>query len=250
MNQLLSHCPACQEPLVVKTLACPQCNLELSNNFQLSPFDYLQEDELNFLICFLQSRGNFKTIQSNLGISYPTVVKKLDRLLRALNLSENNPSEELDMTNFQTTTSSAASAIIRNKLIESQGKATIYTYNGTPYEIYLSKDGCSFTCEALKNAPYEFEIFDCIVDFLVREGGRASKGQARGKTDKLGSPKCNEHTVTGMLAIEYYGKSEGDSVFDPVFILAGILEWAEIARNSRGYIELTAAYNERRQSHA
>ena len=45
--------------------------------------------------------------------------------------------------------------------------------------------------------------------------------------------------------MEYYGKSEGESVFDPVFILAGILEWADIAKNGRGYIELTNNYREK-----
>ena len=32
------------------------------------------------------------------------------------------------------------------------------------------------------------------------------------------------------------------SVFDPVFVLAAILDWAGIVRNERGYLELTADY--------
>lgn len=141
-------------------------------------------------------------------------------------------------------TQSNASSIIKDKLISSNGKETIYTYNGTPYDIYLTEDGVGFTCKALRGVSYEFKVFDYIVALLIREGGRAKKGYARGKHDKVGSEKCNEHTVTGVIALEYYGKSVGDSVFDPVFILAGILEWADIAKNERGYLELTATYKE------
>lgn len=235
MEKILSYCPTCKEPLAVKSLYCPQCSLELTNSFSLSPFDYLGDDDMEYLLCFLRCRGNLKIVQSSLGISYPTAKKRLEHLLLTLNLTDK---DEVDMTHFEKTTNSSASAIIRNKLIESGGKATIYTLDGTPREILLTKDGHAFTCEALSKESYTFNIFDCIVDLLIQEGGRAAKGQARGKADKVGSPKCNAHTVTGVIAIKYYGKQEGESVFDPVFILAGILEWANIAKNRRGYIEL------------
>ena len=239
MEKILSCCPVCKEQLVVKVISCPRCNLELSNNFKLSPFDYLPDEDIDFLLCFLRAKGNLKMLQTHLGISYPTAKKRLEQLLNALNLTENENLEVADMVYYQTATNYNASSIIRNKLIESNGKAIIHTYDGTPHEIFLSKDGNAFTCKALPNVPYEFKIFDYIVNLLLREGGRASKGQARGKADKVGSPKCNEHTVTGVIAVEYYGKSEGESVFDPVFILAGILEWADIAKNGWGYLELT-----------
>ncbi len=31
-------------------------------------------------------------------------------------------------------------------------------------------------------------------------------------------------------------------MFDPVFVLAAVLDWADIARNERGYLTLTADY--------
>jgi hypothetical protein len=40
------------------------------------------------------------------------------------------------------------------------------------------------------------------------------------------------------IATEYYGKEEGESSFDPLFVIAAILDWAGIARNERGYMEL------------
>ncbi len=42
----------------------------------------------------------------------------------------------------------------------------------------------------------------------------------------------------GTLAYEYYGKQDGESTLDPVFVLVAVLDWANIARNCRGYIQL------------
>lgn len=86
-------------------------------------------------------------------------------------------------------------------------------------------------------------MFDIIVDLLfASEGGRAPKGNGHGKADKVGYGKCTPDTVVGAIAINYFGKGYGESTLDPVFVLAAILDWADIARNCRGYIELTAAY--------
>lgn len=50
-------------------------------------------------------------------------------------------------------------------------------------------------------------------------------------------------TVVGTIAIKYSGKSIGESMYNPVFVLAAILDWAGIAHNRRGDIELTAEYS-------
>ena len=44
---------------------------------------------------------------------------------------------------------------------------------------------------------------------------------------------------------QYFKKTEGISVVDPVFVLSAILDWAGIAHNERGYLELTADYRTR-----
>lgn len=40
------------------------------------------------------------------------------------------------------------------------------------------------------------------------------------------------------IATKYYGKVDGDSSFDPLFVVAAILDRAKIVRNCRGYLEL------------
>ena len=79
---------------------------------------------------------------------------------------------------------------------------------------------------------YEYRVFDVIVELLLENGGRARKGN--GRNYKLGEPECDETTVVGAIAKYYAGKKYGDSVFDPVFVFAAVLEWAGIAHNERG----------------
>lgn len=55
-------------------------------------------------------------------------------------------------------------------------------------------------------------------------------------------PNCDESTVVGAVAKNYAGKKVGDSVFDPVFVLAAVLEWAGIVHNRRGELVLTQQY--------
>lgn len=138
-----------------------------------------------------------------------------------------------------------ASVIIQNKLAAAGGRAMVRSFRGKVYEIFLSNDGKSFTCPTgLANTSHEFRVFDEIVGLLRREGGTARKGHARGKGERVGMDCCDEHTVMGVVAIDYYGKKYGESAFDPVFILASILEWADIAKNGRGDLTLTTHYRQ------
>jgi hypothetical protein len=41
-----------------------------------------------------------------------------------------------------------------------------------------------------------------------------------------------------QIATQYYDKEIGESTFDPLFVLAAMLEWAGIAENGWGYLRL------------
>lgn len=130
-------------------------------------------------------------------------------------------------------------AIIRNKLIEAGGKAIIYSLQGKEFTIEISEDGKGFKTKKLPPPDkyhYGFDVFDIIIDLLRENNGKAFKGN--GRNHKLGQPKCTSDTVVGAVAYRYMGKKEGESIFDPVFVLAAILDWAELCYNKRGYIEL------------
>jgi len=246
MKRPFLKCPACQGGLHISALHCPDCDMELKNTFSFSAFDCLNEEQYDFLLAFLQCRGNLKDIQAKLDISYFVARKKLDELLIALNLAvkeEKTIGEEIiDMANwFTTPNSTKASEIIKNKLKENGGRVIVYTARGLNCETRVVADGVSFLSDKLPiNPPYEFRVFDMIVELLLANGGKARKGN--GRNYKLGEPDCDETTVVGYIGKHYAGKSYGDSVFDPVFVLAAVLEWAGIATNGRGELLLTASY--------
>ncbi|MCH5261247.1 MAG: hypothetical protein J1F18_15985 [Lachnospiraceae bacterium] len=139
--------------------------------------------------------------------------------------------------------SKKASDIIKRKLMENNGRVIVYTARGLPCEIRAASDGVSFLSNKLPiNPPWRYEVFDVIVDLLISQGGRARKGN--GRNYKLGETECDETTVVGAIGYQYWKRKNGDSVYDPVFVLAAVLEWAGIANNERGELVLTAGYRE------
>lgn len=242
VSRMISKCPICEGPLTISALSCTCCGLELKNDFGMSQFDRLSSEQYTLLISFLKSRGNLKEVQADLKMSFPTVKKRLDELLTALKLNdEEKEQKEMDMSGMKIDyTSRKASEIIKRKLKEAGGHVTVYTARGLPCEIYAGADGKSFTSDKLPLTPsYEYTVFDAIVELLKKQGGRARKGN--GRNFKLGEENCEENTVVGAIAISR-GKKIGDSVFDPVFVMAAILEWAGIVINGRGELILTEEY--------
>lgn len=247
MPNVISQCPFCGSKLKIASLHCPDCGVELRNDFELSPFDTLNLEQMNFLISFLKQRGNMSLVQNELGISYPTAKRRLDSLLIALELinqQQNKEEEAIDMSTwFVKKDSKKASDIIKRKLMENNGRVIVHTLQGLPCEIRAASDGTSFLSDKLPlNPPYRYEVFDVIVDLLISQGGRARKGN--GRNYKLGAPECDETTVVGAIGYNYAHIETGKSVYDPVFVLAAVLEWAGIVNNERGELVLTASYQE------
>ena len=252
MSKVIPECPACGTKLKITSLCCTGCGMELRNNFELSPFDSLNPEQTDFLLTFLKQRGNMSSVQSELGISYPSAKKRLDDLLMALNLVENNQQNlqrvederSIDMSTWYVQENSRkASDIIKRKLMENNGRVIVHTARGLPCEIRAAPDGVSFLSNKLPiNPPYRYEVFDIIVDLLISQGGRAKKGN--GRNHRLGESECDETTVVGAIGYQYAHVESGKSVYDPVFVLAAVLEWADIASNERGELVLTTHYQE------
>lgn len=228
-------------------MKCPSCGLELKTDFPLGRFDRLDDAQNEFLLAFLRNRGNLKGVQAELHLSYPVAKRKLEQLLIQLDLAAQAPVQQpserkIDVKQwFSHHAGAQASQLVKLKLEENGGRAIVHTIQGLPCEICAQPDGISFTSDKLPiHPPYRYTVFDVIVDLLLANGGRAKKGN--GRNYKLGEPPCSETTVVGAIAKNYAGKSAGDSVFDPVFVLAAVLDWAGIAANQRGELVLTASY--------
>jgi len=96
-NPVIGRCPICNESLRVVRLDCESCGTRLEGNFTLGRFQALNAEQLEFLETFIRARGNFKDVERELGISYPTVRSRLDAMIRALGFpSQAEPDREVE----------------------------------------------------------------------------------------------------------------------------------------------------------
>lgn len=77
-------CPACEGPLHIARLACTRCDTAVEGRFSTGRLGRLGRDEQSFVEVFLECRGKIKDVEQRLGISYPTVVARLEQVVAAL----------------------------------------------------------------------------------------------------------------------------------------------------------------------
>ncbi len=83
MKDIIDYSIINGEKVYAKTLKT-NSGIEINGEFNLSPFDYLQKEQLEFALVFIKNQGNIKMIEKQLNISYPTVKKNLDELCSSL----------------------------------------------------------------------------------------------------------------------------------------------------------------------
>jgi hypothetical protein len=67
--------------MTITTLHCPACDITVNGGFSSDRFALLDDETNDFIEVFLLSRGNIKEIEKKLGISYPTVKSKIDKMV-------------------------------------------------------------------------------------------------------------------------------------------------------------------------
>jgi hypothetical protein len=85
MRKMPDQCPVCEgrEFHLIKT-RCANCGTQIEGEFELPKLATLSQEHLDFVETFLRCRGNIKEVERELGISYPTVRRRLDNVIRAL----------------------------------------------------------------------------------------------------------------------------------------------------------------------
>ncbi|WP_090832469.1 MULTISPECIES: DUF2089 domain-containing protein [unclassified Bacillus (in: firmicutes)] len=81
---VITNCPVCSQTLKITKLHCNHCATTIENEFELSKFASLSQEQLQFVETFLVCRGNIKEVEKELGISYPTVRGKLTDIITSL----------------------------------------------------------------------------------------------------------------------------------------------------------------------
>ena len=84
MNQMPGRCPVCSNALTVTRLQCGQCGTAIEGAFDLGRFQALTPEQLRFVEVFIKNRGKIKDVERELEISYPTVVTRLNEVVRSM----------------------------------------------------------------------------------------------------------------------------------------------------------------------
>jgi hypothetical protein len=95
VHDVIATCPVCSGELTITRLQCRACGSALEGEFGVGRFGRLDREQLGLLESFLRSRGNLKSMERELGISYPTVRGRVDALLRTLGFGD-APLEDVD----------------------------------------------------------------------------------------------------------------------------------------------------------
>lgn len=85
MAYTISKCPACgSNAFEVARFRCTTCGTEIEGAFSISRLANLSAENLDFVETFIRCRGNIKEVERELGISYPTVRNRLDKVVERL----------------------------------------------------------------------------------------------------------------------------------------------------------------------
>jgi hypothetical protein len=77
-------CLSCNEPMQIAGYHCPACGIRVDGEFRQPRLARLSEEQLQFAERFILAGGNLKVLAHETGVSYPTVRKRVDRLVEAL----------------------------------------------------------------------------------------------------------------------------------------------------------------------
>ena len=84
MRKPINRCPVCDGQFEPVRLRCNNYELAVEGRFPISRLGLLTPEQQQFEENFLVTRGNIKEVEKELGISYPTVRKRLDDVVQAL----------------------------------------------------------------------------------------------------------------------------------------------------------------------
>lgn len=84
MERLTHTCPCCESGMEIERLRCTACGVTLEGHIPIPRLARLSAEDREFVELFVRSSGSLKAVSAKLGISYPTVRGRLNRVIAAL----------------------------------------------------------------------------------------------------------------------------------------------------------------------
>lgn len=79
-----NECPFCGQPMVVTQMTCAPCAAAITADFPMSRLAGLPVEHQRFIEMFVLASGNLKEIAQQVGVSYPTIRSRLDKVIESL----------------------------------------------------------------------------------------------------------------------------------------------------------------------
>jgi hypothetical protein len=79
-----NECPYCGTAMVVSEMSCAGCRVAIRAEFPMSRLAGLPVEHQRFIEMFVLAGGNLKEIAERVGVSYPTIRSRLDKVIEAL----------------------------------------------------------------------------------------------------------------------------------------------------------------------
>ena len=77
-------CPDCGGGMKLIRARCPDCDVTLDGDFEISGLAKLPQEDQLFVVAFLRGHGSIKRMEALFGISYPTVKNRLGAIVTRL----------------------------------------------------------------------------------------------------------------------------------------------------------------------
>ena len=97
---MINKCPNCGDEMVITSYRCNSCYTEVTGEFEIDKFQRLDKEDKEFIELFLQKRGSIKDVGEEIGISYPTVRNRIDRIVSKLGGTVDKKAGRIDILNM------------------------------------------------------------------------------------------------------------------------------------------------------
>ena len=84
MYPIPSQCPVCGGEMIVTKVHCRECDTTLEGRFSARTFGQLTPEQMEFVELFVRLEGKITHMEKELGLSYPTIRKRLHEVIRAM----------------------------------------------------------------------------------------------------------------------------------------------------------------------
>ena len=92
---LPAQCPVCGGELEITNVHCLACETGMTGHFTRGRFANLNQQQWHFIETFIRCKGKIKDVEVALDISYPTVVARLNDVVRALGFESGDDGSEM-----------------------------------------------------------------------------------------------------------------------------------------------------------